>query len=250
MRQRGWRVVAGLLCGCLLSGGCADRAGLRDTPSLGVADTALDSGDPEFALRIAQRMIAADPGDAEAWAKQGDAYAAMGNPFQARGSYRRALALRPGSITAAMGMGRLALRDNPAEAANWFGQVLGRKGEQGPAAANDLGIALDLLGRHAAAQDSYRQALAMQPDLSDAQVNLGLSLALSGHARDGVMLIRPLAQGRSSTPKAREDLATALVLDGQDDAARGVLRRDVPPDRVESSMDALRRLRSSVSAGP
>ncbi|MBE7210174.1 MAG: tetratricopeptide repeat protein [Gluconacetobacter diazotrophicus] len=251
-RRGGAMILAPMLAlgASLALGACADRTGgLRDTPSLGVADSALSNGDPDFALRIAQRMIAADPNNAAAWVRQGDAFAAMENPFQARGSYQKALALSPAAVGAQMGMGRLAIRSNPGEAVGWFRRVLERRSDQEPAANNDLGIALDLLGQHAAAQDSYRRALDLQPDLSAAQVNLGLSLALSGHAREGAAMIRPLAEGTGATPRMREDLATALLLDGQDDAARQVLSHDVPPERLDDSLRALRSLRSVPADG-
>lgn len=54
------RIVPGALAmaGILVLDGCAPVAPMRDTPSLGVVDTALANGAPEFALRIAQNMIA------------------------------------------------------------------------------------------------------------------------------------------------------------------------------------------------
>jgi Flp pilus assembly protein TadD len=229
------------LAGILVLDGCAPAAPMRDTPSLGVVDTALANGAPEFALRIAQNMIAKNPASEAAWVRQGDAYAAMDNPFEAKGSYHRALSLQRHSTGAAMGMGRLALRSNPTEAAEWFGKVLETHRDD-PAALNDLGIAEDLLGQHAAAQVNYRKALNVQPDLSAAQVNLGLSLAVSGHAQEGVAMIQPLAQGSAATPRSREDLATALLLSGQESAARTVLRRDIPENRLDDSIRALRAL--------
>jgi len=215
---------------------------LNRTPSLNVAGAALSDGAPEFALRIAQQQIAANGNDAEAWVKQGDSYAAMGNPFQAAGSYRHALSLRSRLADAQMGLGRLALQQNPAEAIGWFQKVLAVHKDD-TAALNDLGIAQDLAGQHIAAQASYRQALAIRPDLNAAQVNLGLSLAVSGHARDGVLLIQPLAQGSGATARLREDLAVALLLDGREAQARDVLRQDVPADKLDDSLRALQRLR-------
>lgn len=232
-----------ILVACLELQACVPAQPMRDTPSLGVVDSALANGAPDFALRIAQNMIAKDPSSDIAWVRQGDAYTALGNPFQAEGSYRRALKLQHNSVGAEMGLGRLALHVNPVQAAAWFAQVVARN-PQDPAALNDLGIAEDLSGQHIAAQANYRKAIAVQPDLSAAQVNLGLSLAVSGHAQEGAELIRPLAEGQAGTPRTREDLATALLLSGHEDAARSVLRRDVPQSQLEDSIRALRTLGS------
>ena len=49
-------------------------------------------------------------------------------------------------------------------------------------ALNDLGIARDLQGRHTDAQTAYRSALGVDPDMRAAQVNLALSLAMSGQS--------------------------------------------------------------------
>ena len=51
------------------------------------------------------------------------------------------------------------------------------------AALSNLGIARDLQGHHAEAQDAYRRALVAAPETADVKVNLDLSLALSGQQR-------------------------------------------------------------------
>ena len=54
-------------------------------------------------------------------------------------------------------------------------------------------------------------ALGITPSSVAVQVNLGLSLALSGDAPGAVRLLQPLATVPSATPRVRHDLALALA---------------------------------------
>ena len=83
------------------------------------------------------------------------------SPGMAAAATARGVRVRPGRAEELL---LLALAQNPREAA-----VL-----------NNLGIARDLQGRHAEAQKSYGEAIAANPSMRAAQVNLALSMALSG----------------------------------------------------------------------
>jgi Flp pilus assembly protein TadD len=98
-------------------------------------------------------------------------------------------------------------------------------------------------GHHTAAQDAYRLALGAAPAFMAAQVNLGLSLALSGNADEAVRQLRPLAAAPDATPLVRQDLALALTLNGRKDEASAMLGRDMRPDQVRDALDAFEALR-------
>jgi cell division septation protein DedD len=68
-----------------------------------------------------------------------------------------------------------------------------------------------LQGRHTEAQAAYRRALAAAPGMSEAAVNLGLSLALSGDGTQAVGMLRPLATAPEASPLQRADLALAVA---------------------------------------
>ena len=104
------------------------------------------------------------------------------------------------------------------------------------AALNDLGIARDLQGNFAGAITPYQQALLAQPGSIATEVNLGLSLALSGNGAQALQYLGPLAAGPDATAKIRENYAAALISAGRDDEARQVLSLDLPPDQVNSAM--------------
>ncbi|MDE2582277.1 MAG: hypothetical protein KGL52_11640 [Rhodospirillales bacterium] len=146
-----------------------------------------------------------------------------------------------------MRLGRLLLRSDPPGAAAQFRAVLAA--QPGNAAAlNDLGIARDLGGQHAAAQAAYRAALAAQPGLRAAQVNLALSLALSGKAAEGVRMLRPIATA-DAPPRIRQDLAAAIAMAGHRAAAAAMLAGGMPADQAAAAARAYAALGAAPPSG-
>lgn len=83
--------------------------------------------------------------------------------------------LRPSDPPASLDNVRALVRANPSEAV----RVLSARPSSDPALVNDLGVALDVLGKHRQAQAAYHEALLMQPGMRSATNNLALSLALA-----------------------------------------------------------------------
>jgi Flp pilus assembly protein TadD len=218
-------------------------------PGLDVADVALANGAPETALRIAQQALAANPHNVPALIRSASAQAALGQRDQAARSLATALAIAPDNTEASLGLGRLKLATNPAEAAEIFLRVTTRY-PQNVVALVDLGIARDLLGQHDEAQRNYRQALAIEPDRLAAKVNLGLSLALSGDPRQAIGLLRPLALGPETSPRIREDLAVALTLAGDNAEAVSILYKDMPQPEVLTTVAGYHLLQVGPEAAP
>lgn len=204
--------------------------------TLNVADAAIAGGDPSMALSVSQSVLANDPNNADALVHEGDAFYALGRCPAAEAAYNLALQHEPKSSPAETGLGRCLIKTDPAGAE----QALTAAVQDDPgngAAYNDLGIARDLQGNFAGAVDPYRKALVAQPGMVAAEVNLGLSLALSGSGPEALQYLGPLATGQSATPKIREDYAAALVATGQIDEARHVLSIDLAPADVQDALD-------------
>ena len=105
---------------------------------------------------------------AQTYANLGAAYRALGEDAQARDSFMYALRLNPGQPNAWMGLGLLARKQsNTAEAI----RDLARSLELQPTAQGyfELGQTLSQSGRIAEALDSYRRALQLAPDFTEAQ---------------------------------------------------------------------------------
>ncbi len=241
-------LLAALALGACAATPPAGGAAGTTEPNLRLADAAMAGGAPEAALRVTGGVLARHPDDVAALVEEGAALAALGRDDEAALSYQRALALQPASREARIGLGRLKLRSDPAEAGTLFGEVL-RGRPDDVTALVDRGIAEDLQDQHEAAEASYRAALAVRPDNTAAEVNLALSLALAGHARQAIGMLRPLAgagagAGASSGANRRvaDDLAVALAMSGETHAASEVLAPELSASQITAAIAAYQAL--------
>lgn len=204
---------------------------------LNVADAALAGGNPDMALKVSQSVLAEDPNNLPALYHEAASYYATGRCEDATAAYTVALGLDPKSSPAETGIGRCLLNRNAIEAEQAFTAAVADD-PKNAAALNDLGIARDLRGHFADAEKPYEQALLLAPGTLPTEVNLGLSLALSGNAADALQYLGPLATGDQATPKIRADYAAALFANGRPDEARQVLATDMPPEKVQAMLTA------------
>jgi len=222
----------------LLAASCAGEGDIRlgrGQPGLNVARAALSAGSPEIALNIANSILATEPRNVAAMLSQGDALSLLGRFNEAEASYAKALSVDPESSDVKVGLGRLRLRSDPAQAQVLFLSVLQRE-PRNKVALNNLGVAHDLQGEHVSAQAAYRRALGADPAMRAAEVNLALSMALSGKAADAVRILQPLASDPEASRRIRHDLAAALALSGDKQAAARVLAGDLTTEQVEQAL--------------
>lgn len=257
----GWFVLPGLvaLAGCA-AGSNGPAPGRL---SLGLADSALAGGAPALALQVSKAVLARSPNDVPALLRRGDAYYQLGDMPRAGASYRQAATLQPHSVAALMGLGRVALATDPAQASAHFSEVLALEpGNQ--TALSNRGVASDLSGLHAEAQADYRKAIAAaEADarrgigdgaengaLAATQVDLAVSLAISGQPGEAVRILRPIAASPDASPRVRQDLAMALTLDDQADEAGRLLLTQMSQDEARSAMAGYRVLRDPAARPP
>ena len=233
------RVNIGLaaLALALTLGGCADRLGGEQRPGINVAEAALSGGSPQVALQVANGILERSPDDAEALTVRGDAQTSMGQLDEAAASYERALRRDASSRRALTGLGRVKLASDPAAAEPLFLRVL-QSAPRDTTALNNLGIARDLQGNRLGAQDAYRKALGINPELTAAQVNLALSLALSGQSDTALRIIEPRATEPGASRKMRHDYAAILAMSGNRKEAERILSVDLTPAEVRQALDA------------
>jgi Flp pilus assembly protein TadD len=204
---------------------------------LNVADAAIAGNDPQMALKVSQAVLANDPKNLQALYHEAAAYYAVGRCQDTIAAYQVALSIDTKSAEAETGIGRCLLKRNAIEAEQAFEAAVADDPHDA-AALNDLGIALDLQSKYAAATRPYQQSLLIDPGNLATEVNLGMSLALSGDGADALQYLGPLATGQGATPKIRQDYAAALVAAGRTDEARQVLNVDLPPDDVNRLLAA------------
>jgi Flp pilus assembly protein TadD len=220
-------------------------------PSISVAEAALASGAPQVALVICTDWTAREPSNLDAQICEGNALAALGRRDEAEAAFLQAQQISSGETRGLMGMGRLKLGTDPQAAEALFKQVLDRN-PNNAAAWNDLGIASDLQERHAEAQVAYQRALGAAPGMPAAEVNLALSMAMSGHAEEAVQRLRALASNPDASPRLRHDFAAALAMANQPEEAAKLLRGELRPDEIDQAIAGYRALADAAppSAAP
>jgi hypothetical protein len=219
-------------CGTLISSGTGAR-----TPGLNVAEAALEGGAGQIALQVSDGVLRESPNNVRALEIKGDALTLLGDYDQAGGIFQALLAKDPNSVRAGIGLGRVKLAKDPAAAELLFQQVL-QHDPKNVTALNNLGIARDLQGHHTQAQPAYREALAINPDLESAQVNLALSMAMSGQGPAAIKLLQAKATQPGAPSKVRHDYAVVLAMAGNRAGAERVLHDDMPPDEARQLLDS------------
>jgi Flp pilus assembly protein TadD len=146
-----------------------------------------------------------------------------GNRAQAEQVLAAAVQRRPDDARLMLELGRMRLRSGQAgEALGLFDRVLARDSRSVPA-LDGRGVALDLMGRHPEAQDSYRRAQALAPDSISVANNLGLSLLLDGRPDEARAVLEPLARRADANQRVTANYAISLAATGDEAAARSVL---------------------------
>lgn len=191
----------------------------------------LASGAADAALYAADEALVRQPGYAAALEARGNALAAMGRNEEAQQAYLQAIAASPSAVSARLALGRLLIQINPQMAEATLNEVLARQ-PRNVAALSNIGVARDLQGRHADAQQAYRAALGADPKNTGASVNLGLSLVLSGNNVEAIAVLRPLAEGPNPNEAVLENLAAALAATGQTAEAERVMARVGAPGQA------------------
>ncbi|HEY4165631.1 MAG TPA: tetratricopeptide repeat protein [Reyranella sp.] len=210
--------------------------------------------------------------------RQADEARAAGNVDNAIPLYDRALQANPQGIEAKLGLGQALLTIGAGdEAAAQFRDVLARHGDDSKArrglaaaliamgqstlaekqidralqanandyhALNLLGVVLDMQGRHAEAQANYRRGLELAPDDPGLRSNYGLSLAITGQPQAAIGLLVPVASGRKSTPRIRQNLAFAYAMAGDLSNSLQLCRHDMNELSAQRQLAYYAQLRS------
>lgn len=216
-------------------------------PSLVAARNALAEGQAATALGIAHGVLVSDPNNVAALVSAGDADNQIGNRRAAQKEYEHALLVNAGYVPARLGLGKLKMRDDIKGAEADFRAVLARA-PQNAAAMTDLGVTLDLQGRHKEAQAMYTASLLANPDLTSTRVDFGLSLALTGDADRAEAMLRDATESGPVPPKVRADFAVAEVVAGHPEQAQATLEADLSVDEAKASVKALSVLAPSTAA--
>lgn len=215
---------------------------------LRMADTTLAGGDAANAADLYRRAHELHPEEAAPLAGLGHALRQLGQESDAVIAYQQAIARDPAERTALRGLAAIQISRGESENALANYEALLRQDNADHRAWNGRAIALDSLGQHERAWKSYRAGLALSPDNLALQNNYGLSLAMGGRAIEGIQILSKLAGAPDATPRTRQNLALALGLAGDIEAARQIAAIDLPPEEVAKNVAFYEQIRAQQPA--
>jgi Flp pilus assembly protein TadD len=225
----------------LSAAGCK-TAGDDTTGSIGAANTPRSDAEWRRSIEIWGARYRENPGDAEAAVSYARALRATDQRAQAvavleqasirnshdlalLGAFGRALADAGDYPQALDVLGRAHTPDNP----DW--RIL-----------NAQGAVLDQMGRHAEAQQHYSSALKIVPNEASVLSNLGLSYALVKDLRRAELALRRAVAQPDADPKARQNLALVVGLQGRFAEAESIARADLPEGEAAANVGYLREM--------
>ena len=100
-------------------------------------------------------------------------------------------------------------------------------------AYSGLGVALELSGNHAAAQQAFDAGLSVNPDNLNLLSNKALSLALSGESDKAVEILLNIAAKPNAKSQHRQNLALAYVFQGDSERAWQAASIDMTSNKAE-----------------
>lgn len=112
---------------------------------------------------------------------------------------------------------------------------------------NAQGAVLDQMGRYAEAQRHYSSALKIVPNESSVLSNLGLSYALMKNLKLAEATLRRAVAQPNAAPKARQNLALVVGLQGRFAEAESIARADLPDDEAAANVTYLRQMLAQQS---
>ncbi|OIQ88349.1 beta-barrel assembly-enhancing protease [mine drainage metagenome] len=157
-----------------------------------------------------------------------------GQIVEAEQSLRRALSLAPNDARTLRSLGRLMLATGHAAAAEEY--LWNSLTQASGIGFNWLGLAQLQQGKFAAATQSLRQALAMDPELNQARHNLGLALLYQGQLAEAMHTFEQALARDPGYTSARINLANTLRILGRHLEARRHLEQvlEQQPDSIEA----------------
>jgi len=214
------------------------------TGSIGATDTPRSDADWRRSLEVWGTRYRENPGDAEAAMAYARALRATDQRAQAVAVLEQASIRNPRSMSLLGAYGRAL-----AEAGNYPQALDALSRAHTPdqpdwRILNAQGAVLDQMGRNAEAQRHYSAALKIVPNEPSVLSNLGLSYALMKDLKRAEVTLRRAVAQPNADPKARQNLALVVGLQGRFAEAEKIARADLPEDEAAANVGTLRQMLS------
>jgi predicted Zn-dependent protease len=168
----------------------------------GRAHSAYKKKNYKDALPLLQQVVAADERDHIAWAYLGATHKSLGDAAESERCYRRALALRPDLLGAAINLGRMYAL---AESYDKVAEVLRPAVEKNPGSADAtflLGEAYLHTGKYEESAALFREALRLDPKgKSEAHLRLAAVLNAAGRKEEAAAEVKQFLVKNPNHPK-------------------------------------------------
>jgi len=221
-----------------------ETAGDAYTAAVRDADAARKAGNLDNAVPLYGRALQLNPQGAEAKLGLGQSYLALGANDEAAAAFREVLAKRGGDPVARRGLAAALISMGQPTLAQAQLDLALQADPKDYRAINEMGVALDMQGRHQEAQDKYREGIAISPEYLPLRSNFGLSLAITDQARDAVAQLLPVASSARGDARDRQNLAFAYAMAGDPTDALLVSRHDLTEAAAQQQLSYYLQLRS------
>lgn len=212
--------------------------------ALRLARAARAAGDLSTAFGL-YRGLTGDHADPAVIVEFGDALLEGGLIDDAISAYQRVPVDSPAELGALLGLQRCHARLGRSDRALEYAQRAASLAPDDERALVNLGVALDVVGRHLEAQTAYRKALGVNARSLPARSDLALSLALTGQFQEAIDLLEPIAGSSNASPRVRQNLALVYGLKGDRERALALSRVDLDAPAAEANL----RFFEAVRAG-
>jgi Flp pilus assembly protein TadD len=225
-------------------GGCQTMSDITGSLTSKAEASPSPDADPRRAFEIYGERYRANPKDADAALRYGQALRATGQRSQAVAVLEQANIAHPGNKALLAGYGR-ALADN-GNFQQAFDVLTRAHSPDNPdwRILSVQGTALDQLGRHDEARRYYVSALKIVPDEPSVLSNLGLSYVLSKDLPKAEETLRRAYASTRADARVRQNLGLVVGLQGRFAEAESIVKADLPPEEAAANVAYLQQVLS------
>lgn len=224
-------------------GGCQTLGSPDITGALGAkAEMTPQAADPAKSVEALGERYRANPRDADAGVRYGNALRVNGQRQQAVAVLEQTLLANPSNKVVLGAYGR-ALVDN----GNYqlgFDTLTKAHTPANPdwRILSIQGTALDQLGNHEDARRYYASALKLAPGEPSVLSNLGLSYVLTKELPKAETTLRQAYERNPGDARVRQNLGLAIGLQGRFAEAEAMVKADLPPDEAAANVAYLKQM--------
>jgi Flp pilus assembly protein TadD len=224
-------------------GGCQTMSDITGSITSSKAEASPDA-DPRRAAEVSGERYRANPKDADAALRYGQALRATGQRAQAAAVLEQATIAHPGNKPLLAAYGR-ALADN-GNFKQAFDVLARAHSPDNPdwRILSVQGTALDQLGRHDEARRYYASALKIAPEEPSVLSNLGMSYVLSKDLPKAEENLRRAYGNARADTRVRQNLGLVVGLQGRFAEAETIVKADLPAEEAAANVAYLKEMLS------